>query len=143
FYRFYMDNYREDLYVNPPEKNQEILNDLIAFKKLLPKDCPIISIMAPSKARLYPEHLPERNRTKTHNTNYDFFRTQLDKNGITCIDFNDYFVQNKNKFDAAIIAKGGIHWTYYATALAMDSLIRKVEALKNTQYNHFKSIVIP
>ncbi len=139
FYRFYINNYREDLYVNSDETNNKILSDLIEFKSLIRKDCPIISIIAPSKARYYPDYLPERNITRSKNTNYDFFKKGLAENGITCLDFNDYFVSNKGKFDAAIIAKGGIHWTYYATAIAMDSLVKTVESLKGVKYNHFSS----
>ena len=139
FYRFYVDNYNEDEYVNDVSTNKKILADLVEFKKLLKKDCPIISIIAPSKARLFPEHLPERNITKGTNTNYNFFKKGMAENGITCLDFNDYFVRNKNKFEAAIIGKGGIHWTYYATSIAMDSVVKTIEKLKDTEYNHFST----
>lgn len=139
FYRFYVNNYAEDTYSLDDSAINQTMKDLIELQRLVGKDCPIISVIAPSKARLFPEHLPDRNLVKSKNTNYDRFTMELAKNNFTCLDFNDYFVKNKGKFEAAIIGKGGIHWTYYASSIAMDSLVTTVEKLKGTEYNHFST----
>ncbi len=137
FYRFYVHNYNEDIFKTPQDSINNTLQNLIELQRLVGEKCPIICIIPPSKTRLFPEHLPERHKSKSTTTNYDQYKTRLLKNNFTVLDFNDYFVKNKNNFDAAIIAKGGIHWTYYAATLAMDSLVKTVSTLKNQDFNQF------
>lgn len=138
FFRFYSYNYNEDNAFVGYDSVQNTMNKLIELKELLAiEDCPIITVFAPSKARYFSDQLPERNRTTGPNNGYEFYRKALPENNIHFIDFNDYFLKNKGKFDAAIFGKGGIHWTYYAASIAMDSLISYASEIKGIEYDGF------
>lgn len=138
FFRFYSYNYNEDNAFVGYDSVQNTLNQLIELKEQLVQfDCPIITVFAPSKARYYADQLPTRNQTKGPDNAYEFYKKVLPENDIHFIDFNDYFIKNKGQFDAAIFGDGGIHWTYYAAALAMDSVISYTSDLKGVDYDRF------
>jgi len=137
FYRFYVHNYNEDVFRLSQDSITKTLADLVELQKLIGENCPIICIIPPSKSRVFPEYLPERNVTKSKHTNYDRYKIGLAKNNFQVLDFNDYFVKNRDEFDAAVMAKGGVHWTYFAATLAMDSLVKTVSKLKNQSFNQF------
>jgi hypothetical protein len=47
--------------------------------------------------------------------------------GINHIDFNSYFVLNKDQSKYPLYPQYGIHWSYYGMYLAADSMIRYME----------------
>lgn len=137
-FRFYCSSYNEDWTFVGKDSLQSCVNELVKLQNYLGKEkCPIITLFAPVKSRYYSELLPEKNVCKGNNTNYEFLLNALEKSDISYIDFNNYFVRNKGKFDAAIFANGGIHWTKYAGALAMDSLVNFVSLLKGIEFDKF------
>jgi hypothetical protein len=50
--------------------------------------------------------------------------------GIRYIDFNSYFLDNKNTTAYPLYPKYGIHWSYYGACLVADSLIHYIENLR-------------
>src|SRR5690606_36430296 len=81
--------------------------------------------------------LPERHHTKTTRTNYDKYLQELSKNNLAVIDFNDYFIKHPSD-TPAVFGTGGIHWSYYAAAIAMDSLVRYVSEVQSTDFSTFR-----
>lgn len=138
-FRFYCSGYNEDWTFVGEDSLQSCVDELVKLQNYLGRDnCPVITLFAPVKSRYYSELLPKKNVSKTKRTNYHFLLDALDKNNMRYIDFNAYFIRNKGTFQSAIFANGGIHWTKYAGALAMDSLIDYVSELKQTPYDNFE-----
>lgn len=136
FFRFYMYGFNEDQNFIGADSLQKKVNALQQFQTLLGDNIPIITIIAPSKVRYYKHLLPTIYHTKTHETNYDYLLADLRKAKLPFIDFNAYFLQHRSE-RPALFGKGGTHWSKYATALAMDSLVSYISALKHTEYNSF------
>ena len=138
-FRFYCSGYNEDWTFVGNDSLQRCVDELVKLQNYLGKEkCPIITLFAPVKSRYFSEYLPQKNVSVTKNTNYHFLLEALSENGMSFIDFNAYFVKNKGKFEGAIFANGGIHWTKYAGALAMDSLIDYVSDLKQIAFDKFE-----
>ncbi len=91
----------------------------------------LIVVFAPSKARFFPEYLPNNSKSPHAKTNYKMLSTNAKAKHLNIIDFNSWFISQKNKSKYPLFPQHGIHWSTYGTALAMDSLIKKMENLKN------------
>lgn len=138
-FRFYCSGYNEDWTFVGEDSLRSCVNELAKLQANLGKKrCPIITLFAPVKSRYYSELLPEKNVCKTKNTNYDFLLKELEKKRMHYIDFNAYFLEHKGEFEGAIFANGGIHWTKYGGALAMDSMVNYLSELKQIDFDGFQ-----
>lgn len=63
-------------------------------------------------------------------TNYKFYSKQFIKEGINFIDFNKWFIAQKNKSPYPLYSKTGIHWSMYGSLLVADSIIKYIENSK-------------
>ncbi len=101
----------------------ETLNKLEKISNYLAqKGKRILVVIAPNKARYYPENIPDRYQIED-TTNYDIYKKEFPYRNINLIDFNAYFVAQKTKVDYDLIPKYGIHWSVYGAFLAADSII--------------------
>ncbi len=85
-------------------------------------------VLAPGKASFYPEYIPDNLKSIPKLSNYDVIKKQALEKGLNTIDFNKYFVEQKNKSKYPLYPKYGIHWSYYGNILAFDSILKYVEA---------------
>jgi len=91
----------------------------------------VIFTILPNKARLYAEYLPNRyvkDRTNVQ-TNYDVYTTEMDKRGLSYIDFDEWFRTIKNTAEYPLFPQTGIHLTQYGTKLFTDTLLNRIEQL--------------
>lgn len=137
FFRFYMYGFNEKYNYVGLDTIRKKVDLLEQVQHKIGKDVPIITVIAPSKARYYEHLLPERHRTKTKRTNYDAYLNELAACNFTVLDFNDYFIKHPSE-TPAIFGNGGIHWSHYAAAIAMDSLIQYVSHVKNIPFSTFR-----
>lgn len=91
----------------------------------------LMIVFAPSKASFFPEYLPNNIKSPSEKTNYKVLSSNAKAKHLNIIDFNSWFISQKNKSKYPLFPQHGIHWSTYGTALAMDSLIKKMENLKN------------
>ena len=91
----------------------------------------LILIFAAGKGSFYPEYFPEKYKTEKKITNYQTYVDLARQLGISYIDFNKYFVENKNKSEYPLYPQYGIHWSYYGMCLAADSIISYIEHTRN------------
>lgn len=84
-------------------------------------------VIAPSKTYYVPEHLPAAFAKEGSVTNYKVFTALTDSLGVNMIDFNDYFVKNRQQLKYPVYHPSGVHWSRYASTLAGDSIIRWLE----------------
>lgn len=91
----------------------------------------IILVFAAGKGSFYPEYFPEKYKTEKKKTNYETHIELAQQLGLSYIDFNNYFLENKNKSQYPLYPQYGIHWSYYGMGLAADSIIRYIENTRN------------
>lgn len=89
----------------------------------------LLIVIAPNKSRYYKNEIPNYYK-KIDSTNYEVFLKLFHENNIDFIDFNKWFVNQKDKREHNLIPKYGIHWSNYGAFLAADSIIRYC----NTRY---------
>lgn len=99
----------------------------------------VLIVHAPSKTWLYPEYIPEHLRCDTNvDTRYKDYLKLEDSLKLNVIDFNQWFVQQKNKYKDLLFTRQGVHWSIYAALLAADSIIKKEEQLLNVKLPHIR-----
>ena len=92
----------------------------------------LILIFAPGKASFYPEYIPESYLPQNTKTNYKVLSERAFAAGLNMIDFNKWFLSKKQSSEFPLYPKYGIHWSVYGTALAADSLVKKIDFLRQT-----------
>jgi len=97
-------------------------------------DVDVIVVVAFDKARFYKDKLPKQyDLENVDSTNYETYLHFLKNNNIHVLDFNQYFLENKNKTEHNFGTKHGIHWSLYGGLLATDSIIGYIEKLKGKE----------
>ncbi len=95
----------------------------------------LLLIFAAGKGTYYSEYIPEKYKVKKSTTNYEYHLKNAKKLGINYIDFNQYFLKNKNKSKYPLYPKYGIHWSIYGMCLAADSIIKHIEKARKIDMN--------
>jgi|GEM_PF-240322 hypothetical protein len=112
------------------------------YDSLLNIGKPLLYIFAPSKTNFLKEYIPEKYLTKNfeENKNYIHIKNYFKANNIKFIDFYHYFNTIKNTNTPPLYSKGGIHWTQYGAAIALDSINKFINLNYNFTKNDFKII---
>jgi len=91
----------------------------------------LIVIFAAGKGSFYPEYFPENLKSEKGITNYSCHIKLAKEKGLSFIDFNKYFIENKSTSKYPLYPQYGIHWSYYSTCIVADSIIRYIEKTRN------------
>lgn len=91
----------------------------------------LIVVFAAGKASFYPEYIPDKYLPVRGPTNYGYMSEEAKKARLNVIDFNKWFIDNKRRSKYPLYPQHGVHWSTYGTALAADSLLRKIEELRH------------
>lgn len=91
----------------------------------------LVIVFAPNKARFFPEYIPDAYSGRKKQTNYEVFIDQCNTNNIRFIDFNKYYILNKQKSKFPLFPRYGVHWSYYGSCIVADSMVRYFEGLNN------------
>jgi len=98
--------------------------------ELLKKNIPLIVAFAPGKGTFFPEYIPDNYKPGVRDTtNYEYLLDACKTMNINHIDFNNWFVTLKDTEPYPLYPQCGIHWSYYGTAIVLDSLISYMENL--------------
>ncbi len=95
-------------------------------------------VLATGKASFYPEYIPDKYGKKVGTNNYEAFTNAFNSNGINYIDFNNYFIKQKNKSEHVLYPKTGIHWSQYTMYKALDSMLLYIEKRKRIDLPDYK-----
>lgn len=98
----------------------------------------LIIVFAAGKASFYPEYIPDAYLPIKEKTNYKLLSSEAKKIGLNVIDFNKWFMDNKLTSKYPLYPQHGVHWSTYGTALAADSLIKKIESLRHIDIPNLK-----
>ncbi len=106
------------LQMKPKIRKLKALQDSLAKRNI-----PVLVILAPNKARLYPEYLPDSLQiAPVDSSNYNICVADLKKYNIPYIDVSDWFLKLKPTSKYPLFAQYGVHWSRYGVALMADSL---------------------
>lgn len=104
----------------------KVISDSLAKRGI-----PLLVLIAPGKANLYPQDIPAQfiPAEKTQ-TNYFWLSKSLRESGLVFMDMHNWFSKIIDTSEHVLMTKLGIHWSVYAQALVLDSLCKKLHALK-------------
>ncbi|NLL28976.1 MAG: hypothetical protein GX259_09285 [Bacteroidales bacterium] len=86
-----------------------------------------VLIFAAGKGSFYPEYIPDKYKSEKKRTNYETYLEFAKKLNIAHIDFNKYFLEQKDKSEYPLYPQYGIHWSYYGACLVADSILKYIE----------------
>lgn len=98
----------------------------------------LLFVFAPGKAAFIPEYIPDKYMNLQGTTNYSVFSERIKKLGLNCIDFHKWFNDSKSISRYPLFPQQGTHWSTYGATLAMDSLMKKIEAIAGIQIPRLK-----
>lgn len=98
----------------------------------------IIYVFSPSKARFYPEYIPDRYESVIDKTNYTEYVKKLRENKVDIIDINAYYKSIRDTSKFLLYPKLGIHWSLYGAALAQDSILHYIKKVRNVELPEMK-----
>ena len=85
-----------------------------------------VYIIAPSKAEVYPEYIPDKLLKKPlpldTATDYRQARAALEKHGVNFVDSHTLFLQEKQEKRYQLFGPSGVHWNKYGAYLAWKNL---------------------
>ncbi len=93
----------------------------------------LVVVINPGKGSYLPEKIPDNLRSAKGITNHEYFSIKAQDLQINLLDFNTYFLRNKDKFRYPLFPKCGIHWSTYCEILAKDSLLSYIGYLTKIQ----------
>ncbi len=126
------ENYIGNTKINTISKRLQFLKNY--FKK---KNISLLIVIAPSKASFYPEYIPDYYHYYPMN-NYRAYLNKFDSLNIDYIDLNKYLISIKETTKYPLFSKNGLHWTDYGMALGLDSLVKKIENIRNIDLPEFE-----
>ena len=110
-------------------KQSKIIKSVQNALKL--KGVDLLIVVAPGKATVFPEYIPERySLRQKHPTNTNIFSQYFAQNDINYINFDPCFLSMKDSARYPLYPQCGTHWSHYGALIAMDSIIRYIEKLK-------------
>ena len=89
----------------------------------------LMAFIAPEKAELYPEYLPDDERDTTTFNAREYYERRFMDAGFPCIEMTRWFRQMKDTVDYPLIPQTGAHWLF-PSVYAADSLFRYMGELK-------------
>ena len=102
-------------------------------------DIDFVVIFEPSKARFYPELIPDHYLEDGIGlSNYEYFTQEAKNLGVRFIDYNKYYNQLKGTKPYPLYPKWGIHWSEYGMSFVADSLVKYIENLRGIDLPEMK-----
>ncbi len=109
---------------------------ITATKVLRQLNIPLIICFAPNKANFYPEYLPD-STSPSVNYHKEYFKTIFEKEKVTIIDMDTWFLSLKNSVPYPLIPKYGAHWSTYGATFAGDTLLKMLSSTINSPIASF------
>lgn len=93
----------------------------------------LLIVLAPSKARIYPEYIPkEYIHPSSYRSYYGAYTEEFKKAGINFIDFNHLFLIKKEKSKQLLIPQLGVHWSRLEAVRAADTILKYFSFISGT-----------
>lgn len=131
YLKSYTDSYNGKNYIGNAKVEWNVLCLKLLQEKLKEKNKDLIVVLAPGKATYYNEFIPDAIAKPIQISNFNAYKNAFYKSGINMIDMNTWFKSMKASAQIKLYPKYGVHWSYYGSFLASDSLSRFIEKLHN------------
>ena len=108
-------------------------------RKMNARGIPFLILITPSKALVYPEHIPDvffQHKANDHLTSYEKFLKRADRAGLHYVDGNAISVQAKQEAPAPVFPRGGTHWNKLTAAQSVAGVIASLEKLSGERLPH-------
>lgn len=101
-------------------------------------DIDFILILEPSKARTYPQYIPDRYLENGISiSNYEYFVRQADALHINYLDLNRIYLEARDSYPHPLYPPYGIHWSQHSMSFVVDTMIRFFEHTRNIDMPDF------
>ncbi len=98
-----------------------------------------ILIFEPSKARTYPEYIPDRYLKNIPSvSNYEYYIQKADELDIEYLDLNKLFLLVRDTSTHPVYPHYGIHWSEHTMSFITDTLIKYIENLRGINIPEFE-----
>ncbi|MBI4930816.1 MAG: hypothetical protein HY841_08650 [Bacteroidetes bacterium] len=120
------------------KKIEDLLQKAKAVQDTLKKkNIDLVLIYAPGKGTYCKDFLPEKFlKYPKSTTNYEVFVSKSKELGLNYIDLQEYFLKLKPTAKYPLFAQFAHHWTSYGECLAIDSVIKYIEKIRNSYVAH-------
>lgn len=112
--------------INKQAKGLRVLQDRLADIGI-----GFIFVIAPSKAAVYPEHIPDEHLnpslSKDAETDYDQAIKALQQNGVNFVDSHTLFIKEKNQKEYQLFGPSGTHWNKYGAYLVWKKIAETIQ----------------
>ncbi len=133
-------------YNEPGQKEQNLLRDftwrLFRLQELLEQHgVVLLLVLAPSKAEIYSEYLPEhvkKNARGQRLSHYQRMAPLLDEFGIHYIDVHKLFLQWKDQGAPPLFSRGGTHWNYYGAGRIVQLMLADISDRVGKKFNNIE-----
>jgi len=127
----YLSAYLGETFIGHEAINDKCQKIKAVQEELKTLDVELFIVLAPGKASMFPEYIPDRyfNDSIGINNN-EAYMACFEELGIKHIDFNTLFQNMKDTSSYPLYHKCGIHWNTYGAYLALDSIVRYMETAK-------------
>ncbi|GIV27288.1 MAG: sugar O-acetyltransferase [Bacteroidia bacterium] len=101
------------------------------------KNIDLVFLIIPGKGRMCEEKIPEKYKHSVKATNYHVFVKYFKEYKINYLDLQKWFVDDLKKREKHLLfAKFAHHWTNYAECLAVDTIVKYLEKLRQKPFPH-------
>lgn len=126
-----------DDYIGADKIQEKCRQAKVLQDTLKKKGIDLIFVIVPGKGRFCEEKIPDKYKHPVLHTNYHTYIHYIKQYGIQYLDLQDWFLNTlKKKEKHLLFAKFAHHWTNYAECLAVDTLIKYLEKLRNKPLPH-------
>lgn len=130
FEKAYIDSFNRLDLVDTAKLEKRVENIRHLQNLLKKRNIHFLFIITPSKAAIFPEHIPDGYIMRSRiglTSNYENILPLLKKHGINYLDGHSFFVDLKNKSSYDLYPNTGIHWNFYSSYLFTSEMIRKLK----------------
>jgi len=136
----YIEGYTGKDFIGKGRIDLQIEKAKVVQTELKKKNIDLLFVFAPGKGSYFPEYIPDGLNTiaSLDSTNFTCYINAISKTNLNYIDLRTYLISLKNKTPYPIYSQMGVHWGNYACYLAMDTICKKIEQIKNISLTKFK-----
>ena len=98
----------------------------------------MIVIIAPNKARFYPEYLPDESVSFPEVSNYSNVKTYFEGESLPVLDCIEIFEKEKANAKYPLIGKCGSHWSMYGSSVIADTLMSRLQSQSDQLIKTFR-----
>ncbi|WP_410770732.1 alginate O-acetyltransferase AlgX-related protein [Fontibacillus sp. BL9] len=125
-------DYINDLFTNEASQWNEINASTEKLKKIQElmkqKGKSVLFVVAPNKASLYPENLPQKYNLApafSEKRLYNQFIESFKENKVDFIDSSEIMENKKDQFESSFFSKGGVHWNELGASVVLLEIFKK------------------